>query len=50
MKPVENGIPQGSPVSPILAAFYSAELLEQFTPPILPSTFPHPDQITETNM
>jgi hypothetical protein len=42
MKPIENGIPQGSPVSPILAAFYSAELLEQFTPPTLPSTFPHP--------
>ncbi len=30
MAPVENGIPQGSPVSPILAAFYSAELIEQF--------------------
>ena len=33
MKPVENGIPQGSPVSPILAAFYSAELLEKFAIP-----------------
>jgi Reverse transcriptase (RNA-dependent DNA polymerase)/Endonuclease-reverse transcriptase len=31
MKPVQNGIPQGSPVSPILAAFYSSELLEKFT-------------------
>ena len=30
MQPVENGIPQGSPASPILAAFYSAELLEKF--------------------
>ena len=25
---VENGIPKGSPISPILAAFYTAELLE----------------------
>jgi hypothetical protein len=35
MKPVDNGIPQGSPVSPILAAFkfYSSELLEKFTIP-----------------
>ena len=32
MKPVQNGIPQGSPVSPILAAFYTAELLEKFKP------------------
>ncbi|CAK5274978.1 unnamed protein product [Mycena citricolor] len=30
MKPVENGIPQGSPTSPILAAFYSSFLLELF--------------------
>ena len=30
MKHVENGIPQGSPISPILAVFYTAELLEQF--------------------
>ena len=30
MKPVQNGIPQGSPISPILAAFYTAELLENF--------------------
>ncbi|KAF5347037.1 hypothetical protein D9758_011621 [Tetrapyrgos nigripes] len=28
MEPVANGVPQGSPVSPILAAFYSSELLE----------------------
>ena len=50
MHPVENGIPQGSPVSPILAAFYSAELLERFTPTQQASTFPHPDQATETNL
>ena len=30
MQPVENGILQGSPASPILTAFYSAELLEKF--------------------
>lgn len=30
MERVENGIPQGSPISPILAAFYTAELLELF--------------------
>lgn len=30
MKEVENGIPQGSPVSPILAAFYTSELMEMF--------------------
>ena len=29
-KPVKNGIPQGLPVSPILASFYSAGLLEVF--------------------
>jgi hypothetical protein len=31
MQPVQNGIPQGSPVSPILSSFYSSELLEKFT-------------------
>ena len=37
MKPVQNGIPQGSPVSPILAAYYSSELLEKFAiPPVDP--------------
>ena len=34
MKPVLNGIPQGSPVSPILAAFYSAELIEKMQEPL----------------
>ena len=33
MKPVDNGIPQGSPVSPTLTSFYSSELLEKFAPP-----------------
>ncbi|KAJ3562483.1 hypothetical protein NP233_g9541 [Leucocoprinus birnbaumii] len=32
-KPVKNGIPQGSPVSPILATFYSAGLLDMFENP-----------------
>ena len=44
MLPVQNSIPQGSPVSPILASFYSAELIESFTPTthILPLFTPHP--------
>ena len=46
MEPVDNGIPQGSPVSPILAAFYSAELLEKFStppqPPLRDFTPSHP--------
>ena len=48
-KPVDNGIPQGSPVSPVLAAYYSAELLEKFAiPTILPSrdlTPSHPSPV-----
>ena len=32
MKPVHNRIPQGSPVSPILAAFYTTKLIEIFKP------------------
>ena len=42
MDPVENGIPQGSPVSPVMASFYSAELIEKFKIP----TIPEPDRIT----
>ena len=52
MLPVQNGIPQGSPVSPILAAFYSAELIEKFR--ILndpaPERLTFPSQPTATNM
>ena len=53
MKPVRNGIPQGSPISPILAAFYTAELLELFTP-LDPNPnaqpFPHPDSPTDAHL
>ena len=42
MSPVENGIPQGSPVSPVMASFYSAELIEKFKIPAIPE----PDRIT----
>jgi Reverse transcriptase (RNA-dependent DNA polymerase) len=49
MKPVDNGIPQGSPVSPVLAAYYSAELLEKFaippTPPLRDFTPSHPSPV-----
>ena len=52
MQPVENGIPQGSLVSPILAAFYSAELIEKFNnigaPDPEQTTFP--TQPTQTNI
>ena len=51
MKPVQNGIPQGSPVSPILAAFYSAELLEKFATPHSPPTRDNtPSQPSPTNI
>jgi hypothetical protein len=53
MLPVKNGIPQGSPVSPILASFYSAELIESFTHPIpapLPDPTTCPSQPTPTNI
>jgi len=36
MKPVKNGIPQESPISPILASFYSAGLLDIFETPTNP--------------
>jgi hypothetical protein len=50
MQPVDNGIPQGSPISPILAAFYTAELLELFESKAHPSTFPYPDGHTPVAM
>jgi len=40
MKPVKNGILQGSPISPILASFYSADLLDIFEIPINPIEIP----------
>ncbi|KAF5319459.1 hypothetical protein D9619_008774 [Psilocybe cf. subviscida] len=50
MKKVQNGIPQGSPVSPILAAFYTAELLELFHKQHNPQTQPHPELPTDTQL
>ena len=40
MKPVKNGIPQGSPISPILTSFYSADLLDIFETPTNPIEIP----------
>jgi len=40
MKPVKNGIPQGSPISPILASFYSVSLLDIFETPTNPIEIP----------
>ena len=52
MKPVKNGILQGSPTSPILASFYSAGLLDIFEIPTNPIEIPenharnHPTHIS----
>jgi hypothetical protein len=52
MQPVHNGIPQGSPVSPILASFYSAELIENFNTIEAPNPERNtiPSQPTQTNI
>ncbi|KAF5313929.1 hypothetical protein D9619_013084 [Psilocybe cf. subviscida] len=50
MKEVQNGIPQGSPISPILAAFYTAELLEVFDKKHSSYIRPHPDIPTDTQL
>ena len=52
MLPVQNGIPQGSPVSPILASFYSLELLEKFaiTPTPNPGITTTPSPPSPTNI
>jgi hypothetical protein len=50
MHPVKNGIPQGSPISPILAAFYTSELLELFTPKESGDPTPVPDSPTNITM
>lgn len=36
MSPVQNGIPQGSPISPILASFYTADIAERYRQNIEP--------------
>ncbi|KAF5374701.1 hypothetical protein D9615_009019 [Tricholomella constricta] len=50
MKPVANGIPQGSPVSPILSVIYTAELQELMesrkSPPLRPGG-PRPPRIPD---
>jgi len=50
MKHVENGIPQGSPISPILTAFYTAELLEQFKHNTQANHNQNPDKATEVHL
>ncbi|KAJ3502271.1 hypothetical protein NMY22_g18642 [Coprinellus aureogranulatus] len=50
MKRVQNGIPQGSPISPILAAFYTSELLEMFQGNNRPDLEPHPTIPTSVNL
>jgi len=44
IKPVKNSIPQGSPISPILASFYSAGLLDIF------KTSTNPIEISENSI
>ncbi|KIJ91943.1 hypothetical protein K443DRAFT_13986 [Laccaria amethystina LaAM-08-1] len=53
MGQVDNGIPQGSPISPILTAFYTSGLLEQFQPKSLnPANqeFPSPDNVMDVHL
>jgi len=50
MKHVENGIPQGSPISPILAAFYTTELLEQFKHNTQANHNQNPDKATKVHL
>ena len=51
MKLVDNGIPQGSPVSPVLASLYSSELLEKFSiPPEPPLRNLTPSQPSPVNI
>jgi len=53
MGQVDNGILQGSPISPILAAFYTSDLLEQFQPkPLNPTNqeFPSPDKAMDVHL
>ena len=50
MLPVQNGIPQGSPISPILATFYSTELLEKFSIDPIPTTPTTPSQPSPMNI
>lgn len=50
MSHVENGIPQGSPISPILAAFYTAELLERFKPKPTVRPNNNADRATEVHL
>jgi hypothetical protein len=49
MAEVENGIPQGSPVSPILAAFYTSDIFNLFLPNPIQST-PVPDKPTAVTL
>jgi ribonuclease HI len=48
MKPAETGVPQGSPVSPVLAIIYAAELAELMEQHARPRTLPLPDDPTPT--